>query len=274
MPNLAFFVNSGFPFTRMADLSETAVVLPDRPSSVEVSAYLAMMGRFGALSGFPAIRVAVVRPDGLAAVADRDLLVMGTIQRLGAAADLLHGSAVSLANGRLSITVTDPLDSVRRLFDDRPGKERDRATTTLGSGISETTAVLVGGESPLHSGRSVVAILATAPQALDGVVASLRDGQQAPQIQGDLALLSGGRVASFRVTTPYTVGSLPFWLWPGWYLRDQPFSLIVLMLVGCFLLGSALFWAMNRRAGRRLQTAGPRPEPRNDAPRGSDAPGH
>jgi cellulose synthase (UDP-forming) len=274
MPNLAFFVNSGFPFTRMADLSETAVVLPDRPTGVEVSAYLGMMGRFGALTGYPAIRVTVARPDGLAAIADRDLLVMGTMQRLGMAAELLHGSAVSIANGRLGISVGDPLDSVRRLFDDRPGQERDRAATTLGSGISETTAVLVGGESPLRSGRSVVAILAAAPQALDGVVASLRDGQQAPQIQGDLALLSSGHVSAFRVTAPYTVGALPFWLWPSWYLRDQPLPLIILMLLGCFLLGSALFWAMNRRAGRRLKTAQAPIGPPGDASQRLDAPRH
>ena len=253
MPNLAFFVNSGFPFTRMADLSETAVVLPDRPSGVEVSAFLDMMGRFGALTGYPVIRVAVVRPDGVSAVADRDLLVMGTLQRLGAAGELLRGSAVALDNGKLSISVSDPLDSVRRLFDDRPGQERDRATATLANGISETAAVLVGGQSPLRSGRSVVAVMAAAPQALEGVVASLRDTQQAPLIQGDLALLSNNRVASFRVTTPYTVGALPFWMWPGWYLRDQPYALVVLTLVGCFLLGSAMFWAMRRRAGRRLE---------------------
>jgi cellulose synthase (UDP-forming) len=252
LPNLAFFVNSGFPFTRYADLAEAAIVLPDRPSSVEVSAYLDMMGRFGALTGYPAVRVAVVRPDGIASVADRDLLVIGTLQRLGKAAELLSGSGVALRDGRFTVSVSDPLESVRRIFDDRPGKERDRAAATLAAGVSETTAVLVGGQSPLRSGRSVVAIAAAAPQALEGVVAILRDSQQAPLIQGDLALMAADHVASFRVGTPYTVGSLPFWMWPSWYLRDQPLVSVVLMLVGCVFLGSALYWAMHRRAQRRL----------------------
>jgi cellulose synthase (UDP-forming) len=35
LPNLAFFVNSGFPFTRLADLSETAVVSPQQPSQLK-----------------------------------------------------------------------------------------------------------------------------------------------------------------------------------------------------------------------------------------------
>jgi cellulose synthase (UDP-forming) len=270
MPNLAFFVNSGFPFTRMADLSETTVVLPDWPSGVELSAYLAMMGRFGALTGYPAVRVEVARPEGLGSLADRDLLVMSTLPRLGLAAALLNGSALSLRDGGLAIAVSDPLDRVRRLFDGRPRQDRDRAATLLGAGQSGSSAMLVGGESPLRAGRSVVAILATAPQALDGAVASLRDPQQAPLIQGDLALLSSGRVSSFRVAAPYTVGALPFWLWPAWYLRDAPLRLMLLMLAGCLLLGRALFWAMRHRAEGRLRTD----DPRLDGPHPPDASAH
>jgi cellulose synthase (UDP-forming) len=257
LPNLAYFVNSGFPFTRMADLADTAAVVSDRPTSVEISAFLDMMGRFGALTGFPVVHMAVVRAGEVASVADRDLLVIGTMQRLQGAADLLKGSAVAMAGNRLTISFSDPLDSVRRIFNDRPGAERDRAAATLATGISESTAVLIGGENPMHPHRSVVAILASAPQALDGVVASLRDSTQAPLIQGDLALLSGGRMSSFRVSTPYTVGTLPFWLWPTWYLGDEPFGALAIALGGCVLLGFALYGAMKRRADRRLRAAGP-----------------
>jgi cellulose synthase (UDP-forming) len=256
LPNLAFFVNSGFPFTRMADLADTAVVVPDRPTSVEISAFLDMMGRLGALTGYPVVHMAVVRAGDTASVADRDLLMIGTMQRLQGAADLLRGSAIAMSGNRLSISFSDPLDSVRRIFDDRPGAERDRAGATLAAGISESTAVLVGGENPMHPHRSVVAILASSPQALDGVVASLRDTAQAPLIQGDLALLSGGRVASFRVSTPYTVGVLPYWMWPTWYLGDEPFGALAIALGGSILLGFALYGAMKRRANRRLRAAG------------------
>jgi cellulose synthase (UDP-forming) len=253
LPNLSFFVNSGFPFTRMADLSQTAVVLPDRPSGVEIGAFLNIMGRLGSLTGYPAIGVAVVRPDGAATVADRDLLVMGTLSRMQGAAGLLANSPVQLAGNRLTVSVSEPLESVRRLFDDRIGAERDRAAATLAAGINDTTAVLLGGESPLHGSRSVVAVLAASPQALDGVVSALRDSEQAPLIQGDLSLLSGGRVTSYRVTTPYTVGSLPPYLWPSWYLRDEPLSVVAFMVVGCVLLGLALLWTLRRRTARRLQ---------------------
>ena len=61
LPNLAFFVNSGFPFTRMADLSDTVVVLPQQPRSVELSAFLELMGNLGALTFQPVNRVTVRR---------------------------------------------------------------------------------------------------------------------------------------------------------------------------------------------------------------------
>ncbi|EGC98290.1 cellulose synthase regulator protein, partial [Burkholderia sp. TJI49] len=69
--------NSGFPFTRFADLSQTAVVMPDRPSPQELEAYLTMLGHMGEWTGFPALRVQVVRAGEVAALAGgKDLLVI------------------------------------------------------------------------------------------------------------------------------------------------------------------------------------------------------
>jgi len=252
MPNLAFFVNSGFPFTRMADLSETAVVVPDHPSSVEITAFLDMMGRFGDLTGYPVTRVVVVRPGNMESVADRDLLVMATLPRLGQGNELLRNSPLQFDGSRLSLTLPSTLDSIRRIFGDRYDADRTHAEATLSAGITPDTTVLVGGESPLHSSRSMVAVLAATPQNLEGVVRTFRDTKQAPLIQGDLSLLSGNRITSYRVLPPYTVGSLPFWLWPGWVLRDQPLGVALLIVAGAVLLGLALFFTMRRKAMVRL----------------------
>lgn len=76
LPNLAYFANSGFPFTRYADLSQTAVVLPPRPSPAEQEAYLTMLGHMGQWTGFPALRVRLARAADAPAIADKDLLVI------------------------------------------------------------------------------------------------------------------------------------------------------------------------------------------------------
>jgi len=253
MPNLSYFVNSGFPFTRMADLSQTAVVLPDRPSGVEITAFLNLMGRIGSTTGYPVLRVAVVRPDAVNSVSDRDIILMGTVQRLQGAAELLRNSPVRINGNRLQLALPSTFDTtVARLFGDRQDVDRSRATSGLSAGLNDNTAVLIGAESPLSSGRSLVALLAGSPQVLETMVSTLRDTEQAPLIQGDLAIMTANKVTSYRVGDSYTVGSLPFWLYPSWALRDQPYGIVIIMLLGCALLGFALYWAMRRRAGGRM----------------------
>ncbi len=254
LPNLAYFVSSGFPFSRVADMSETAVVLPDRPTPVEVGAFLDLMGRMGSLTGYPVVRLAVVKPDGVNSVSDRNILLMGTISRLGTAADLLKSSPYRVNGARLSVELPNGLDSVRRLFGDPQRSDRTRAATVLNTATGPDMGALVGVESPLNSSRSVVGLLGGAPEAVQALVTTLRDPDQAPLIQGDLSLLTGGRFTSYRVGGEYTVGRLPFWLYPSWLLRDQPLGIVGVMVVGSVLVAVFYFFALRRRAALRTRT--------------------
>ncbi len=78
LPNLEIFSNAGFPFTRLADLSETTVVLPTQPTEQEIEAFVTLMGHFSRQTGFPALRVAVAGPDALTQGADSDFIVIAT----------------------------------------------------------------------------------------------------------------------------------------------------------------------------------------------------
>jgi cellulose synthase (UDP-forming) len=254
LPNLAYFVSSGFPFTRLADLSDTAVVLPPQPTATEINAYLDMMGRIGSLTGYPVIRHVVVKPDGLNSVADRNILLMGTISRLGPAADLLKNSPYRVNGNRLQVEVSSGFDSVRRLFGDPGREDRARATTVLNASVGNESAAIVGAQSPMNSGRSVVALIGGGGAAVESLVTTLRDPDQAPLIQGDLSLLGGGRFSSYRVGGQYTVGVLPFWLYPSWYLRDAPLSIVAVMVIGCLLVAVFYFFALRRRAALRTRT--------------------
>lgn len=253
LPNLAFFVSAGFPFTRMADLAETAIVLPERPSGIELSAFLGQMGRFGALTGTPSVSVAVTRPDGIAAFAGRDVLLLGAVQHLGtAAAALLTESAVRLDGAQVSAAASGLVE--RLLGNSGSGQ----AAAALGSGLTGGAVALAGGQSPLEHGRSVVALLAATPEGLDNAGTMLRDPALAGQVQGDLALFNGGKVYSYRVTTPFTVGTLPVWLWPSWYLRDQPIGLLLLMLAGSVLFAAGCYRALLRRRTSPPESGNPR----------------
>jgi cellulose synthase (UDP-forming) len=260
LPNLAFFINSGFPFTRMADLSETTVVLPQQASPVEVSAFLDLMGNLGALTFQPVNRLSVLRTNELSSLPDKDVLLIGTLAHLGAASDLLARSPYRVEGDSLHVLLTGRLGSVWHLFGDRTDDARQSAAAALTSPLGEGVAALIGGQAPAGHRRSVVALLAGSPQGLEAMVEAMRNARLAPAIQGDLALLAGGTVTSYRGGGTYTVGELPFWLWPEWWLQDQSAAIVVIMLVAAAIMGTCLYrvfrWQASRRVARRRAPLG------------------
>ena len=115
--------------------------------------------------------------------------------------------------------------------------------------------MLIGAAAPARNGHSLVALLAGEPQGLGAMVDALGDAKLVPGIQGDLTLLAGGQVTSWRAGPRYTVGYLPAWLWPDWLLRDSPLWILALMVIAAGVLGLMLLrllvWSAARRIGRR-----------------------
>ncbi|MCB4820846.1 UDP-forming cellulose synthase catalytic subunit [Roseicella aerolata] len=253
LPNLGFFAGSGFPFTRLADLSGTAAVLPDRPHPQELSAFLGLIGRLAAAVGYPATGLQVVRPQGLPQVAGQDLILIGALGRQPALGQLLQDGPVQLEGNRLSVALPDALANIRHVFGG--GSRRGAAERAAAQLVSpgEGLGVLIGFESPLTAGRSVVALSGSTPAAVAAMAEALRDPEQLPRIQGDLALLSGGRVQGFALGNRYTHGSLPFWLWPQYLLGDHPLGLLVLLVAAPLLMAGPVYWVLRRRAVRRLR---------------------
>ncbi len=255
LPNLAFFAGSGFPYTRMANFSDTAAVLPERPNPVELSSFLTLVGRLASHVGHPATGMEVVRPGGMEAVAARDLLVIGTLGRQPALNTLLREDGpVKLDGNRLSVALPDTMESFRNLFlGDEPRVAREQASALLTS-TGDGLGILMGFESPLRSGRSVVALTGTTPQGLEMMLAALRDPEQSPRIQGDLAILSGGRISSFSLGGHYTVGTLPPHVWPQYFMSTRPDLLLLLLVASCAIVAIPAYWALRRRAAIRLRT--------------------
>jgi Bacterial cellulose synthase subunit len=239
----------------MADLSDTAVVLPQQPSPVEVSAFLDLMGYLGALTFQPVNRVSVLRPNELSPLPDKDLLVIGTLARLGAASDLLTRSPYRVEGDSLHVLLTTPLENIWHLFGDRIGDARREAATALTTPLGEGAAVLIGAQSPGGPKRSVVALLAGSPQGLEAMVEAMRNTKLVPDIQGDLTLLAAGTVTSYRGGHTYTAGELPLWLWPEWWLQDEPLAVVGIMLLAAAVMGTCLYrvfrWQGSRRVARR-----------------------
>jgi cellulose synthase (UDP-forming) len=253
LPNLAHFASSGFPYSVLADLSGTAAVLPERPSSLEISAFLGLIGRISAVIGHPATGLTVVRPGALEQVADRDLIVVGALGRQPALAQLLRDNPINVEGNRLSVALPDALDSIRYVFgapDRRTAREQVSATLAApGEGLG----ALIAFESPLRSGKSVVALTGSSPAGMEALVTALRDPEQISRVQGDMTLLSGGQVRSYRIGGSYTRGTLPPWLWPQYWMANQPLLVLGVMVLAVLLVAGPLYWVLRRRAALRLR---------------------
>ncbi|MDB5370846.1 MAG: cellulose synthase, partial [Roseomonas sp.] len=254
LPNLAYFAGGGFPYTRLADFAGTAAVLPERPSTSEMSAFLTLLGRLSANVGHSPSKIAIVRPARVQEVADRDLLLIGAITRQPALADMLKDrSPLQIEGNRVTLALPDTLGGFRNLFiGDDTRLEREQLRATLAA-PGENSGLLIGFENPYTPNRTVVALTGTGPQGVEAMVAALRDNDMQSRIQGDLAILSNGRMTSYKIGGNYTVGFIPPWLWPQYYLGGRPDTLLALVLLASLLVAFPAYWLLRRRAARRLR---------------------
>ncbi|AVP56382.1 cellulose biosynthesis cyclic di-GMP-binding regulatory protein BcsB [Pulveribacter suum] len=254
MPDLAAFGNSGFPFSRLADLSESAVVLPPKPEQGDLSAYLSLMGLMGNVTGYPAHAVTVALGSGqLDALADKDLLVIAS----SAGSPLLEQWAehlpFSLKGDARSFRLSDYASRLLNWWDPdqrdrvRPGRNAIAFTST------SSDAVIAGFESPLQSGRSVVLLTSNQPAGLQQAITALLTPDLLKHIQGSAAVVRGKQVDSLVAEQTYHVGSLDPLTRVRWWLSRHPLALIVLGVAAAAVIAFMLYITLRARARARLQ---------------------
>ncbi|MBB5877083.1 cellulose biosynthesis cyclic di-GMP-binding regulatory protein BcsB [Xanthomonas sp. 3498] len=254
MPNLAAFGNAGFPFTRLADLSESTVVVPDEIGDQDMANLLTLLGRLGASTGYPALRVTLIHAAEVDKHADSDLLVFGSLrsqplfQRWSAALPIGDG-----ASGRrfsMSDWVLDKLPGFLS-FDAR----RTDLPTTAEVAVKPAPGdvVLMGFQSPLKAGRSVVALLAEDPASVEDFFDAWLEPATLKDFQGSVVLLQKGKVRSLAGNQTYYVGHLPLPTWARWYFSQHPLLLGLAVVVLSVLLALAARVVLRRHSAARLQ---------------------
>ncbi len=251
LPNLAYFVSSGYPFTKWADLSQTALVIPDQLTPADVQAYLTLMGMMGDSTGYPVVRVMVVNADEVDRVANKDLIVLGTIARQKLIARWSDKSRLRVEEGGLRVAMNSAIDRVYTALDPNAEQERTRVDQLLVA-QGDDLATMIGMESPLSSGHTVVMITGSTPEKQMTVLNTFRNRDLNPLIQGDLMVATPDKVTSFRVGSEYSAGRLPVLMKIRWWLGNSPLILILFTLIGVLIIALVAYWLLSRVATRRL----------------------
>ncbi|MFG6138562.1 cellulose biosynthesis cyclic di-GMP-binding regulatory protein BcsB [Halomonas sp. B23F22_10] len=248
MPALRTFTNAGFPFSRLADLSQTLVVTPETPSASELSTLFDSLGRIGAQTGYPGVAVRLTDDWSDARDIDADVLALG-------------GLPDSLADHESVLALGDDARSRLRIASSgspRPGdlgseaNPADREVTVSAHG---SLAALVGMPSPYHDERSVVAMLAPRPADQRLLNDTLNDPARVAQIHGSVSLFRDSGVTSQRVGERYYVGHLSWHQWLWYHLSAYPGWIAVIAGLAV-LLAAFLLWRILRRIAARRLDAG------------------
>jgi hypothetical protein len=252
MPNLNHFASVGFPFTKYADLSQTVIVVPDHPSIHEIEAAITLLGYFGRATGLPASRVRIAGPGEESLLANADLLVIGSALEQGVLKNWGPHLPATVSGSERHIS--QPARTMNFLYDWlglKAGFLADADASIVSqekfSGAGPL-ALIVGFQSPLTPGRSVVAVTATAPDQLWQAVTALANPDLVGQIHGAVSLVRGQRVESMRVGDTYFIGDLPWWVMVWMPFSAHPILLALLTIAAAVLI-AMLVWRYRLRRG-------------------------
>ncbi len=251
MPNLALFANAGFPFTRYADLAETAVVLPDAADRAALEELFFLLGRLGRQTGAAALQYRLLDTTEALAAKDSDLLILTGSK----SNELLEHWAKNLAMvfrklgrdyrelQRAPNAMTGPL---------QPGRSDDGAAPHVVIRADGSLAALLSFESPVSRGRTVLALVGSDAAAAESLVAALEDESKVPQIRGELALVRNDAIQSYQGGDLYYVGSLSWWQWLWFHFSRHALLLTIISLAAAVATGLFLYGCLQRLAAKRL----------------------
>jgi cellulose synthase operon protein B len=252
-PNLALFANAGFPFTRLADLSDTAFVLSETPSTDEVQAFLNLLGQIADATGMPATRYVVVSAEHVDTVADRNLIVLG----LDSSQPLLrqweaYNSVHITSTG---VTTAPKLNFVQRLiqpFDPRAPYYHGSAVELAKATLGKPYAYMSSFWSPLDANRIVVAIGATQGAALVDLTKQMEDPGFTAKIQGDFFFSTDGKGEFYTSGRRKFVGELPIWWKIQWLAGSFGLAAFACVICAIIIFAATIQRFAVYRAGRLL----------------------
>ena len=252
MPNIATFVEDGFPFSKMADLSDTAVVVPRDASPGDMATMLSVMAHLSAVTGYPGINATFLFGDELTALdkLNKNLLVAGNVKTLSLLDKWSNLLPVKPVLGRLEVRTPSMWQQTRALV----GGNRVAVTAKKANDIltrTPKTAVIAGIESPLEQGRSAVVITALDDSTMPALY-QFMGYTTAEEAGGDLMLVSNQHRWRFTIGPEYGIGKLVWYTQARWISSNHWLVLIPSLFIVVFMFAGIAREYLQRKAYDRL----------------------
>ncbi len=256
LPNLSYFVGASFPFSRLADFSQTTLLLPEKPSDAEIATLLDMASRAGNATGVPLLQNQVLfgLPKGgthMARLQQSDLLAVSTTQNNDFNQAMLANTPYETSGNTLGVKEPNTWDKLRGWLTGDWYRQQLDADRYFSS--NEAWRGFVSYRSPWNPDRLVVMTVATSDQQLLRLHEDLNSARINAGIRGDTAIITDENgIRSFRVGPQFPSGEMPWYMMVVWYANQHS----VLMALAAFLLsalvGGGVWVMLKRHAWRRL----------------------
>ncbi|MCS2162220.1 cellulose biosynthesis cyclic di-GMP-binding regulatory protein BcsB [Scandinavium sp. H11S7] len=244
MPDLRAFANAGFPFSRMADLSDTLVVMPKEPTQNQISTLLDSVATIGGQVGLTGANLNLTNDPSEMQKQDADILLIGAIPQ-----KLKDDQHIDLLVDATKSWVKTPVRHNELASVQLDDNERQPvAQANIGS--KGPMAAIIGFQSPYHDQRSVIALMADSARGSELLNQALNDSGKRAVMFGSVSVIRESGVNSLRVGDVYYVGHLP-WYERVWFaLSTHPILLSILAALSVVLLAWVL-WRLLRIISRR-----------------------
>lgn len=256
LPNLSYFVGASFPFSRLADYSQTVMLLSDKPSDAEISALLDMAGRSGNATGATLDHTSVMFgvPAGgsnLERLKESDVLAVSTLAQTAFNQQLLRHSPYDTSRHTFGVKAPDTIDKLRSwLTGDwyRKPLDADRYFSS-----NEAWRGFVSYRSPWSEDRLVVMAIASSDQQLLSLHNDLNSARINAGIRGDTAIITDENgIRSFRVGPQFPSGQMPWYMMVVWYANQHSVLMALMALLFSVLIGGCAYLMLKRHAWKRL----------------------
>ncbi|STY28745.1 Cellulose synthase regulatory subunit [Legionella wadsworthii] len=246
LPDLSAYINSGFPFSRFADLSESMVLIDKDPEPKEVTTLLNALGNIGSQTGYPATAYTLTNDPSLIKNKDKDVLIIGRIP-----AKFLDEHKLNLLIERTQSWVREPM---RKNELGGPPENSNTIPATLTSvSSSNPVAGMIQVQSPYHSQRSIIALLAEGPSGFDLLNNALTDQEKQTKINGSVSIFRNSGVNSLLVGDIYHIGYIPLWTQFWLVIQKYPISLSIAALLVAVIFTFILWRVIKEVRRRRLK---------------------
>lgn len=271
MPNLSYFVGASFPFSKYADYSQTAVLLPENPTESELKSLFDMAARSGDATG-----ALISKPMVLMGLNDirqheeelkgKDIFIVSTLINKDFLSVLFRNSAFTFNGFELNIYDYGFLNfrggvmrGLERLFSGDFRNQNADANRYVRTSLAWRGFLSM--ISPFDSERIAVVVTATDDKEITKLSNDLDNPQINREVGGDLTVISGdNRVVKYTVGDFIYSGDVSTLFKIMHFAGEHILWLAIFSVFIVMMLSLIISKILQKRAVRRLEEGGFREE--------------